>query len=125
MLQQSVWDIKQELKSRAQCITANEQWISDLEDELTQATILMHAADRCNQELSDKLEDLKNRSSRNNLRIMGLPESFKLQLPLDLCKSTILKALGIQGTCTAKCAHCIGPSQTDRQTPRPVLVVLG
>lgn len=69
------------------------------------------------------MDELENRSLRNYLRIIGLTETFKLQLLLYLCQTMILKSpLGIQTACTAKYADCIDLPQNDRQTPRPVIV---
>lgn len=69
------------------------------------------------------MDELENRSLRNNLRIIDLPETFKPQLLLDLCQTMILKSpLGIQTARIAEYADCIDLPQNDRQTPRPVIV---
>lgn len=94
-LLQGIREIKQDLHSQTQQITATEQRISDLEDELHQAQALLNNSDRRYQYLADKIEDLENRSHRNNLRVIGLPESYKLQQLLELCQTDIPKALGI------------------------------
>lgn len=88
-------EIKHDLHSQTQRITATEQRISELEDELHQAQILLTIAKRWFQDLADKIEDLENRSCRNNLRVIGLPEKYKLQQLLEICQMEILKALGI------------------------------
>lgn len=82
-VQQGMKEIKYDLHSQTQRITATEQRISELENELHLAQILLTIADRWFQDLSDKIEDLENRSLRNNLRVIGLPEKYKLQQLLE------------------------------------------
>lgn len=110
------------MAAQAQRIQAMEQRVSDLEDELTQATLLLHEANTRNLALHDKVDDLENRSRRNNLRIVDLPESYMQQSLLDLCQTALPKALGIHHPCIAERAPRLGPPQQDRQTPRPVIV---
>lgn len=64
---------------------------------------------RDNKRLSEKVDDLENRSRRNNLRIVGLPESI---LPADLptiCEKELPGALGLTDTCKVERAHRLGP----------------
>lgn len=70
----------------------------------------------------DKLDDLGNRSRRNNLRIVGLPETHKPQDLLHLCAIDIPKVLGIKKQCEVEWAHRLGNPQTDRKSPRQVIV---
>lgn len=72
--------------------------------------------------MKDKINDLENRSTRNNVRIVGLPESFKQQMFLEVCQTDISKALGLKHTCTGEHAHRIGQPQPGRKTSRPVIV---
>lgn len=121
-LQDNVHEIKRDLTSQAKKMTEAKQRISDLEDELSETQAHVAKAESHRQELIDKLEDLENRSRQNNLRIIGLPESYKPQSLMDLIQSLIPKALGIKSPCIAERAHPIGPPQQERQSPRPVSV---
>lgn len=121
-LSKSLQAITQDIATQSQRIQAIEQRVSDLEDELTHTTILLQEAEDRNISLYEKVEDLENRSRRNNLRIVGLPENYMPQTLMDICQKAIPKALGLPHMCTAERAHRLGPPQQDRQTPRPVIV---
>lgn len=73
-------------------------------------------------EIQMKLEDLENTSRRNNLRVIGLPETYKPQHLMDICQTDIPRAMGLKVQYTAERAHRIGPPLQDRQSPRPVIV---
>lgn len=55
--------------------------------------------------LEDRLEDLKNRSCRNNLRLEGLSESVTMKGLHNICESELLHALGLGWSCRVKLAH--------------------
>lgn len=79
MLQSSLDRIELQLADHVRRLTQAEQRISDLEDTQTTSSSSML---QCFQRLKfaeDKLEDLENRCSRNNLRIIGVPETVKPQ----------------------------------------------
>lgn len=71
-LQASVQELRRDLTSHAKQIMKAEQRISDLEDEFSQTQAQVSKIESQRQKLMDKLEDLENRSRRNNLRIIGL-----------------------------------------------------
>lgn len=61
-----------------------EQRISTLEDEQLEQQTRIQMLENHITTMAEKLDDLENRSRRNNLRIVGLPESIK---PADVYKS--------------------------------------
>lgn len=67
----------------------------DIQGTQTQINKINHTM----QSLMDKLDDLENRSRRNNLRIVGLPVTYKPQDLLHLCTHEIPKALDIKKQC--------------------------
>lgn len=69
------------------------------------------------QMLQDKIEALENRSRRNNLRIIGVPESMKPEALIHLCSMAIPAALGINSQCTVERAHRIGPPAENHKNP--------
>lgn len=83
-LKQGMKEITKDIQTHDQRIGDTEQRISELEDDLQRAQILITKADKQAQDLQDKLEDLKNRSRRNNLRVIGLPETYKPQQLLEI-----------------------------------------
>lgn len=72
--------------------------------------------------MTAKLDDLENRSRRNNIRIVGLPEQYKATDLKDICKQTIPKTLGIKTICTVERAHRLGQLNPDMKTLRQVIV---
>ncbi|XP_069830657.1 uncharacterized protein [Dendropsophus ebraccatus] len=70
----------------------------------------IEAIEHENKRLWDKVEDLENRSRRNNLRIVGVPESYKQSDLLHLCEVTLPTMLGIQHPCKVEKAHRLGPN---------------
>lgn len=71
--------------------------------------------------LLDKVDDLENRARRNNLRLVGLPESVPAKDLEHYCSVILPQALGISSPCKVERAHRIGPPR-DNQKPRPVII---
>lgn len=71
------------------------------------------------QYILDQLDDLENRSRRNNLRTIGLPESFT---PGEVCSTGILVAIWLTCPCLVERAHHPGAPSKDRRSPQPVIV---
>lgn len=69
----------------------------------------------------DKLDDLENRARRNNLRIIGIPESYNQSDIVRLCSKGIPEALGIPTSTPVERAHRLGPLNTDRKTLRAAI----
>lgn len=84
VLQDSVQEIKRDLRFQAKSITETVQRISDLQDELSQTQAHLATGEIHRPDLIDKIEDLENRSCQNNIRIIGLPESYKPQSLMEL-----------------------------------------
>lgn len=57
-----------------------EQRISTIEEEIMEVHSFTTKSDTAIQILLEKVDDLENRSRRNNLRIVGIPETVK---PID------------------------------------------
>ncbi|XP_068118214.1 polycystin-1-like [Hyperolius riggenbachi] len=74
-------------------------------------------------QMQEKLQDLENRSRRNNLRVVGLPETMTAQALRDFCASTLPKMLGFKRGCKVERAHRVGPPRqaSDKRPPRLVL----
>lgn len=71
----------------------------------------------------EKIDDRENRSRRNNLRIVGIPETVK---PADLnrlCKETIPQAMGINKRIKVERAHRIEAPQSDRRGLRQIIAL--
>lgn len=90
--------------------------MSELEDELQQAHSLLKDYEKRYQAMTDKREDLENRSCHNNLRVIGVPETYKPHKLMSLCQTDIPKALGLSNMCVAERAHQVGPASTEGNT---------
>lgn len=117
-----ILQLRKELGEHSQRLIEVEQRISSIEDDQYHMSADMEKYSQAQQHLHDRMEDLENRSRRNNLRIIGLPESYKPGSLLDLCTSIILEALGMNRRCTVERAHWIGAPFNDRKHPRPIIV---
>lgn len=63
----------------------------------------------------------ENRSRRNNLRIIGIPEKYNAMDILRLCTKGIPEALGMYSPLPVDRAHRLGLFQQDRKTPRATI----
>lgn len=129
-VQASLNQLQAQISTHASRLGQLERRIGDLEGE--KAALLeevnLNAAAHTRLEL--KVDDLENRSRRNNLRLVGLPE---LVSPSDLqyiCEVEIPKALGLDHRCRVERAHRIGPDRriqstdTDREQRPPRQVIM-
>lgn len=64
---------------------------------------------RDNKHLREKVDDLENRSRRNNLRILGLPEDIPQQELANICEKEIPELLRLPASCKVERAHRLGP----------------
>lgn len=67
---------KKELEDQAKCLSELEHHLSDLEDEIQGYHTFKQQAKNMQEYILEKLDDLENRSRRNNLRIIELPKSL-------------------------------------------------
>lgn len=91
-----------------------EQRIEEIETDVPHLFTSHWKHDKLLQTLIDKVDDLENHSRRNNLRIIGLPESYTLQQLQDISSHKIPRNLGLKQTCITE---RIGPPKTDRTSP--------
>lgn len=77
-LQQSLQHIEKEMATGSKHIDEKEQRIVTVEKEMQEGQAATQNLERNYQLMAVKLNNLENRSRRNNLRIVGLPESSKV-----------------------------------------------
>lgn len=58
---------------------------------------------------------------RNNLRIIGIPETYNTADVMRICTKGIPEALGIKDRVWVERAHLIGPYLQERKTPRATI----
>lgn len=61
--------------------------------------------------ISKKLEDLENRSRRNNLRLIGLPESIPTNEPMGICEIDLPAILDKDRHCRVDRLHPVDQRQ--------------
>lgn len=70
----------------------------------------------------DEFEDLENALDEIIKKCIGLPESYKPNLLINMCTKQISEDLGITKTCIVERAHRMGIQHEERTSPRPVIV---
>lgn len=120
-LQQGLTQLRTDMASQAKNIGDMQQCIVNAEDYIQEGQSHTQTLENTIQLMADNIDDSENRSKRNNLRIIGLPETYKMANLQRLCAEDIPKALGIKHACTVERAHRLGILQTDRKTPRQVI----
>ncbi|XP_075315187.1 uncharacterized protein l1td1 [Odontesthes bonariensis] len=82
------------LDSHNQKITTIENTLTTHSDELAEITTILEQLEKANAVLASKADDLENRSRRQNLRIVGLPEGTEGSLPLDFVSQLLQAVIG-------------------------------
>lgn len=121
-LQQGLMHFKKEMAASGKRMREIKQRVSRIEDNMQHNQSTVTVLDSTILYLTEKLDDLENRSRRNNLRIIGPPEQYKTGELQDLCAETITLTLGIKSGCMVESAHRMGVLHPDRETARQVIV---
>ena len=82
------------LDSHSQKITAIENTLTAHSDELAELTAKVSQLEKANTALASKMEDLENRSRRQNLRIVGLPEEMEGSSPVEFISGLLQTVIG-------------------------------
>lgn len=93
-IQASLDTIRTTLDSHTQKIATMESTLTTHSDELTERTTRLDQLEKANAALVSKTEDLENRSRRQNLRIVGLPEGVEGGSPLDFVSQLLHNVIG-------------------------------
>lgn len=120
-IKQHMSSIQSALKVHSHKLRNIELEVNDLEDFAAYSQSAYSKLSKTVQYLQDKVDDLENRSCRNNLRFIGVPESIKSSALTNFCSLVIPQALGFNQPCQVERAHRIGPPRDDPR-PRPVIV---
>lgn len=88
-------NLRKDLDDHDKCLFELEHHLSDLEDEIQGSQAAEQQFDQTQQYLLEKIDGLENRSRRNNLKIIGLPEYYVSGILHELCATPIPEALGI------------------------------
>ncbi len=120
----AIQEVKQEVKEFSNRLTTAEQQISDTED---QVSGLQRTVDTLQQQVKtfgEKLEDQENRSRRNNVRIVGLPEAVEGSDVVGFIEKWLPEVLGpdkFSGPVIIEIAHRL-QDRCDRNTPKILIM---
>uniref|UniRef100_A0A6I8QT02 L1 transposable element RRM domain-containing protein n=1 Tax=Xenopus tropicalis TaxID=8364 RepID=A0A6I8QT02_XENTR len=127
-IKESMVEILQQVTNQTQRMTEAEQRISTLEDELDKAQKSIDLQQHKIIIMADKIDDLENRSRRNNLRLVGIPESVKGTELEQLLKIELPKMLNMEEARShylIERYHRIGPPPLkDSNRPRQIIFKL-
>lgn len=93
-LRSAVSTLQTTLSSHAQTIGNIETALTDSDGRLTAVEKMCNTLQTENSDLKLKLDDLENRSRRQNLRIIGIPEGSEGQSPVTFMFSMFSKLFG-------------------------------
>ncbi|XP_063805109.1 uncharacterized protein LOC134983324 [Pseudophryne corroboree] len=122
---QAVHDIKSQFKQLSKRVQANEQRLGETFHDVADLKEQCAFLQKSHYQLLNKVDDLENRSRRNNLRVVGLPEALKGPALFSFIQDTLPDLLDIQDSCAGMIverAHRIGPARPTQDTrPRAVI----
>ncbi|XP_053572801.1 uncharacterized protein LOC128662837 [Bombina bombina] len=127
-LQKGVDTLAEEVKQFSTRVSEVETRVSDLEDTQHINCNKLVALEKYTTTLQQKIDDLENRSRRNNVRLIGLPENVKANDILKFVETTLPPLLEIPKDAllhSVERAHRVGPERPamDRNSqPRPVMI---
>ena len=74
MMNNTINEIKNSLEGTNSRITAAEEWIRDLEDDIVEITTAGQNKEKRRKRIEDSLRDLWDNIKHTNIRIIGVPE---------------------------------------------------
>lgn len=120
-VRKSLHSMQSTLDTHAQRITDTEARVVTVEEEVAEVYSHMSHTDDTIKALWEKIDDLENRTRRNNLRIIGIPETYSSTDIMRICTKGIPEALGIKERVQVERTHHIGPYSQERKTARATI----
>lgn len=124
-LKRAIQDIKSQFHQLAQQVATNEHRIGETFQDVHDLKRSYDKLQKSHLQLSNKVDDLENRSRRCNLRIVGIPESVKSHKLSKFLQTTLPSILNIQDACSdmvIERAHRLGPLRQEADN-RPRVVI--
>lgn len=115
----SLQSLQEEITKHDNRIDEAEQRLSTVEDDVATTHTQVESLLAPNRRMAEKIDDLENRSRRNNLRIIGLPERLPASHLRHICEYDIPTALEMEGPCKVERAHRVGPERLDTTSDKP------
>uniref|UniRef100_H3ATD2 L1 transposable element RRM domain-containing protein n=1 Tax=Latimeria chalumnae TaxID=7897 RepID=H3ATD2_LATCH len=120
-------EIDNKLDSMDERFDEMESRISTLEDHEEEKAAKMADIEKKLQKAWDRVEDLENRSRRNNICLMGLPEGVENGRPIDFLKKNLpvfLDLLEGEDLEIERAHRSLAPKPKTNQRPRPIIMRL-
>lgn len=124
-LQRALQDIKAQFHQLSQQVSANECRLGETFQDVHDLKGKYETLQKSQLQLSNKVDDLENRSRRCNLRIVGIPDTIKGPELFKFLQTTMPSLLLIQEACSdmvMERAHRLGPQRPDSKA-RPRVVI--
>lgn len=124
-LQRALQDIKSQFRQLSNQVTANEHRLGETFQDVHIIKEKYETLQKSHLQLSNKVDDLENRSRRCNLRLVGLPEIIKGPELFKFLQITLPSLLHIQEACSdivIERAHRLGPTRSEPEA-RPRVVI--
>uniref|UniRef100_A0A8C5WKG5 Uncharacterized protein n=1 Tax=Leptobrachium leishanense TaxID=445787 RepID=A0A8C5WKG5_9ANUR len=125
-LSSTIESVLSQLTSQAQRLTEVEERVSTLEDDVNPLKAQVDAQQSVIHTLTEKLDDLENQSRRNNLRVVGLPETVRGRALQDWVSNWLPTQLGLGAPdlpLAVERVHRVGPD-LNALAGRPRVVIM-
>lgn len=120
--------IAHKLDGQEDCIKEAERHISESDDVTATRTVQLTRMDKLLPVIAAKNEDLEARSRRNNIRVIGLPESTNTGRMEDYIEKLLLESIGkdaFSSQFIVERAHrTLGPRPVPGSPPQPIIARL-
>lgn len=124
-LQQVVQDLKGQYTQLAHTVTTNECRLGELFQDTSDLKQRYETLQKSYHQLTNKVDDLENRSRRCNLRVIGIPETVKGPDLFSFLQVTLPELLHVEDICAnivVERAHRLGPARPATDS-RPRVVI--
>lgn len=124
-LQQAVNNMNAQLNQLTNMVTTNEYRLGETFQDIIELKSKYEALQQSHLRLSNKVDDLENRSRRCNLRVIGIPETVKGSVLFKFLQTTLPVLLNIEDECSGMVeerAHRLGPARSEPNS-RPRVVI--
>lgn len=125
-LKSSISAVKTSLLEQEQKLKDVEESLTDVDGRVTALESTCSALSKDNEKLRIKLDDLENRSRRNNIRVIGIPEGSEGSHPSAFIEALVLEVFGEQSFSKKpevdRAHRSLAPPPKANQAPRPFIV---
>lgn len=126
VLKTSISAVKASLQTQGEKLKDVEESLTNVDGRVTSLETACAALTKDNERMKMKLDDLENRSRRNNVRIIGIPEHTEGAHPTAFTEELLLKVFGKESfpkpPVVDRAHRSLAPVPKSNQPPRPFIV---